>query len=212
VGSIADLRREYTLAGLDEREVASDPIAQFIGWFEAARAAGLHDPNAMILSTMAADGPSSRTVLLKGVDEEGFVFYTNYASAKARELQADPRAALLFLWHDLERQVRIRGKVEKVSPKESATYFASRPRGAQLGAWASAQSDPIGSRAELEKRLSDVEKQWEGKEISLPPQWGGYRLKHESVEFWQGRPNRLHDRIVYLLDPSTGWAIRRLMP
>lgn len=210
--SIADLRREYTLAGLDEREVAADPIRQFSIWFEAARGAGIYDPNAMILATSGAHGPNARTVLLKDYDERGFVFYTNYESTKGRELAQNPNAALLFLWHDLERQVRIRGKVEKVPRETSAAYFATRPRGAQLGAWASTQSQPIDCRASLERRLADVEKQWEGKDIPAPPHWGGYTLRHVDVEFWQGRPNRLHDRIVYLREPSNQWAIRRLMP
>ena len=210
--SIADLRREYELAGLDERDVAPDPIDQFARWFDETRAAGVPEPNAMILSTIAAEGPSARTVLLKGFDHHGFQFFTGYESAKGRELAADPRASLLFLWHELERQIRIRGRVEKVSRQASEEYFAKRPRGSQLGAWASDQSRPIGSRSELEKRLSDMEKRWEGKEIPAPPTWGGYLLKHESMEFWQGRPNRLHDRIVYLRGPSGSWALSRLMP
>jgi len=212
VPSIADLRREYTLAGLDEREVAADPITQFSSWFEAARAAGVYDPNAMILATAGSEGPNARAVLLKGYDEAGFVFYTNYESAKGRELAQNPNAALLFLWHDLERQVRIRGKAQKVSRESSAAYFATRPRGAQLGAWASAQSQPIEGRADLDKRLAEAEKQWEGKDIPVPSHWGGYTLRHAAIEFWQGRPNRLHDRIVYLRDPSNQWSIRRLMP
>jgi pyridoxamine 5'-phosphate oxidase len=212
--NIAELRREYSRAGLDEHDVAADPIAQFEAWFEQAVAAGVHEPNAMTLATAIRNEPNARTVLLKGVSREGFVFYTNYASAKGRELEANPRAALLFLWHELERQVRVCGAVERVSREASAAYFATRPRGAQLGAWASEQSRPIASRKALEDRLAAMEKQFEGKEIPVPPTWGGYVVRHEVVEFWQGRPNRLHDRIVYARDASDPrrWIIERLCP
>lgn len=210
--SIAELRREYSLHGLDEREVTADPMEQFGAWFDAARTAGVHEPNAMTLATTGDDGPNVRTVLLKEFDASGFVFFTNYASAKGRELARDPRAALLFLWHDLERQVRARGRVEKVPRQTSIAYFAQRPRGAQLGAWASRQSEPVESRAALERRLEELEREWHGKDVPPPPEWGGYRLRHDVVEFWQGRPNRLHDRIVYHREPSGSWRVQRLCP
>jgi len=212
MSQIADLRREYTRSGLDEKTLLADPIAQFESWLAQARDAGLYDPNAMTLATSSADGPNARVVLLKDVSAEGFVFYTNYESEKSRELADDARATLVFLWHDLERQVRVRGNVERVPAQMSAAYFATRPRGAQLGAWASDQSRPVESRAALEERLSAMEKRFENKDIPCPPHWGGFRLRHQSIEFWQGRPNRLHDRIVYRRSASKRWTMERLCP
>lgn len=208
---LADLRHEYTRRGLDERDCEPDPIAQFEKWFEFARTAGVAEPNAMTLATVGAEGPNARTVLLKSVDDRGFVFYTNYRSRKGRELAHEPRAALVFFWAELERQVRVLGRAQRVPREESLEYFHSRPRGAQLGAWASRQSSPIEDRGVLQARLREVEKEYDGCEVPLPPYWGGYRLRHEVVEFWQGRPNRLHDRIVYRGGPPT-WTFQRLSP
>ena len=209
---VASLRNEYTHAGLSEADVAQDPIAQFCGWFEDALAANLHEPNAMTLATATPDGrPSARVVLLKGFDERGFVFYTNYEGRKGRELERNPHAALVFYWGELERQVRIEGPVRRVSEEESDAYYGSRPRGSRLGAWASEQSRPVGGREVLEARLRELEKDYEGKDIPRPPFWGGYRVEPEAVEFWQGRENRLHDRLVYRRAGGK-WGIERLQP
>ncbi|MGH3144191.1 MAG: pyridoxamine 5'-phosphate oxidase, partial [Rubrobacter sp.] len=195
---VADLRNEYTRAGLAEGDVAPDPIAQFGAWFESALDAGLHEPNAMTLATAAPDGkPSARVVLLKGFDEQGFVFYTSYEGRKGRELERNPHAALVFYWGELERQVRIEGRVSRAPEKDSDTYYASRPRSSRLGARASEQSQPVESREVLETRLRELESEYEGRDIPRPPSWGGYRVEAETVEFWQGRENRLHDRISY---------------
>ncbi len=210
---VADLRKEYTRAGLAESDVAPDPVEQFRRWFDAALDAGLHEPNAMTVATATRDGsPSARVVLLKGFDSRGFVFYTNYEGRKGRELEENPRAALLFYWGELERQVRIEGAVARVSEEESDAYYASRPRGSRLGAWASEQSRPVESREVLEARLRGLEKEYEGQNIPRPPFWGGYRVEPEAVEFWQGRENRLHDRIVYRRTGDGGWEIGRLQP
>lgn len=206
-----DLRHQYTQGGLDERDCAPEPIAQFERWFGEARAAGAAEPNAMTLATAGAAGPNARTVLLKSADTLGFVFYTNYRSQKGRELAQDPRAALLFFWAEVERQVRVLGRVERLPREESLAYFHTRPRGSQLGAWVSRQSRPIADRQALEARLAEVEHEYEGREVPLPPYWGGYRLRHEVVEFWQGRPNRLHDRLVYR-QARTKWTLQRLSP
>jgi pyridoxamine 5'-phosphate oxidase len=209
---VADLRKEYTRAGLAESDVAADPIEQFRRWFDAALDAGLHEPNAMTVATATRDGrPSARVVLLKGFDSRGFVFYTNYEGRKGRELEENPRAALLFYWGELERQVRIEGTVSRVSEEESDAYYASRPRGSRLGAWASEQSRTVEGREALEDRIGDLEAEYEGGEVPRPPFWGGYRVWPEVVEFWQGRENRLHDRIVYRRQGG-GWEIERLQP
>jgi len=210
--NVADLRKEYTRAGLTESDVAPDPVEQFRRWFDEALEADLHEPNAFVLATATRDGlPSARVVLLKGLDERGFVFYTNYEGRKGRELEENPRAALLFYWGELERQVRIEGTVSRVSEEESDAYYASRPRGSRLGAWASEQSRVVEDREVLESRIGDLEAEYEGREVPRPPFWGGYRVEPEAIEFWQGRENRLHDRIVYRRE-SGRWKTERLQP
>ena len=189
-----------------------DPVVQFHNWFEKAIEADLHEPNAMILATSSIEGnPSARAVLLKGYDERGFVFYTNYEGRKAGELEANPPCALLFYWGELERQVRVEGRARRISGEESDAYFISRPRGSRLAAWASEQSRPVGSRSILEERVRALEAEYEGREIPRPPFWGGYRVEPEVIEFWQGRENRLHDRLVYRRTDD-GWKIGRLQP
>ncbi|HJQ29933.1 MAG TPA: pyridoxamine 5'-phosphate oxidase [Rubrobacter sp.] len=206
------LRREYTRAGLVEGDMDPDPVVQFHNWFEKAIEADLHEPNAMILATSSIEGnPSARAVLLKGYDERGFVFYTNYEGRKAGELEANPPCALLFYWGELERQVRVEGRARRISGEESDAYFISRPRGSRLAAWASEQSRPVGSRSILEERVRALEAEYEGREIPRPPFWGGYRVEPEVIEFWQGRENRLHDRLVYRRTDD-GWKIGRLQP
>jgi pyridoxamine 5'-phosphate oxidase len=210
--TIADLRKDYTLRGLSEHEVAADPLAQFQLWFGQAVAAKLAEPNAMTLATATPDGrPSARIVLLKHFDTAGFVFFTNYESRKGRELAANPFAALVFYWPALERQVRIEGRIALVAPEESDAYFASRPRGAQIGAWASDQSRVIPDRDLIETRVAALEAQHAEAEPPRPPHWGGYRLAPEVIEFWQGRPSRLHDRIRYTR-AAPAWVIERLSP
>jgi pyridoxamine 5'-phosphate oxidase len=209
--SIADLRREYTYDGLQEADAAADPLAQFQRWLDDAVAAGLPLPNAMTLATLTPEGaPDARVVLLKGIDRGGFVFYTNYLSRKGRELAANPAACLVFLWTELERQVRIEGRAEKVSAAESDEYFATRPLGSRLSAWASAQSETIRDRETLERALEDMEKRY-GEDPPRPPHWGGYRVIPETLEFWQGRENRLHDRLLYRRHQGA-WKIERLSP
>ena len=206
------LRKEYTRAGLREADLAPGPTEQFRRWFDEAIAAGLHEPNAFALATATPDGrPSARVVLLKGFDERGFVFYTNYEGRKGRELEENPYAALVFYWGELERQVRIEGRASRVPGEESDAYYGSRPRGSRLGAWASAQSREIGGRDEIEERLAEVEREHEGRPVPRPPFWGGYRVEPEAVEFWQGRENRLHDRLVYRRH-GDGWRVVRLQP
>jgi pyridoxamine 5'-phosphate oxidase len=190
----------------------ADPLREFQAWFGAARQAGVEVPEAMTLATATAAGaPSARMVLLKGVEAEGFVFYTGYESRKAEELERNPRAALVFYWRSLGRQVRVEGPVERVSPEESAAYFATRPRGSQLAAWASEQSRPLGSREELERRYAELAREYEGREVARPPRWGGFRLRPESYEFWQHRENRLHDRVRYVR-AREGWRRELLSP
>lgn len=210
--SLADLRREYARARLDERDVSHDPFAEFARWFAEAQAAEAAEVNAMVLATATAGGrPSARLVLLKGFDERGFVFFTDYRSRKGGELEANPCAALVFHWGELERQVRIEGTVTRTSHEESEEYYRTRPLGSRLGAWVSHQSRPIASRAALEEELREVERRYAGPDVPLPPHWGGYRVRPECFEFWQGRESRLHDRIRYLRRPD-GWAIERLSP
>lgn len=210
--SIADIRREYASRALGEDEANADPMRQFGVWFEEAASAQLLDVNAMTLATTTANGdPAARIVLLKGFDDDGFVFFTNYDSAKGRELAAHPRACLLFFWVELERQVRITGPVTKVSAAESDEYFHSRPFESQVGAWASAQSTPVADRGVLETRYAQLAAQYDGQTVPLPSFWGGYRVAPEQVEFWQGRPSRLHDRLLYTRGTS-GWSRRRLSP
>jgi len=211
--SLSDLRREYALAGLKEPDLDPSPFKQFDKWFQQALAAGLPEPNAMTLATATPDGkPSARVVLLKGFDERGFVFFTNYESQKGRDLSANPQAALVFYWIELERQVRISGGVSRVSAEESETYFHSRPIGSQLSAWASQQSEVVSGREILEDRLEELTQEYQSKPIPLPPFWGGYRVAPDTLEFWQGRPNRLHDRLRYTLQPGSQWLIERLSP
>jgi pyridoxamine 5'-phosphate oxidase len=208
----ANLRREYTRSGLDEAGMQPDPMVQFEAWFENVVEANLHEPNAMILATASDDGrPSARTVLLKGYDGRGFVFYTNYEGRKARDLEANPSCALLFYWGELERQVRVEGRASRLPSRESDAYFASRPRGSRLGAWASEQSRPVRDRSVLEERIKALEAEYQDREIPRPPFWGGYRVEPEAIEFWQGRENRLHDRIAYRREEGV-WRLERLQP
>jgi pyridoxamine 5'-phosphate oxidase len=210
---LAALRGSYSRDGLSEAEAGPDPLRLFARWFEEAEGARVPEPNAMTLATVGPDGaPTARVVLLKEVDEEGgFVFYTNFRSRKGRDLEAHPRGALVFWWAEVERQVRVEGPVEAVDPAASDAYFAVRPRGSQLGAWASDQSRPIGGREELEARLAELEARFDGQPVPRPPYWGGYRLRPDALEFWQGRPDRLHDRLLYIARGGE-WALQRLAP
>ncbi|HEU5040881.1 MAG TPA: pyridoxamine 5'-phosphate oxidase [Gemmatimonadales bacterium] len=211
--SVAELRREYARARLDEADVSHDPMVEFARWFAEAQEAQVLEPNAMTLATAGADGaPAARIVLLKGFDERGFVFFTDYRSGKGAELEVNPRAALVFYWGELERQIRITGPVTRTSAEESAHYFRSRPIGSRLGAWASHQSRVIPGRTVLEEDLREVEARFGDGEVPLPPHWGGYRLAPATLEFWQGRPSRLHDRIRYRRQPSGRWVVERLSP
>jgi pyridoxamine 5'-phosphate oxidase len=207
------LRKEYSSRGLDLDNLNPDPIRQFALWFEQARASGLTEPNAMSLATASASGELSvRTVLLKLFDQQGFVFFSNYRSRKAQDIEANAQVALLFPWLDLERQVKIRGRAEKISSAESLKYFLSRPHGSQLGAWVSDQSQVLSSRQVLEMKFQEMNRKFSEGSVPLPDFWGGYRVRPHSIEFWQGRENRLHDRLVYTLQPDGSWPIARLMP
>ncbi|MFI5251642.1 MAG: pyridoxamine 5'-phosphate oxidase [Bacteroidota bacterium] len=209
----AQLRIVYADRPLDEAVVDQNPIVQFNRWFEEAIAAKVPYPNAMSLATATREGkPSVRIVLLKHADAHGFVFYSNYDSRKGDELSRNAHASLAFFWAELERQVRIEGEVKKISERESDEYFQSRPRGSQIGAWASRQGDVLTSRKELEREFKRLERQYDNKPVQRPPHWGGYRLEPNFIEFWQGRPNRLHDRIIYTLQNGDNWKISRLAP
>ena len=211
--TIADIRKDYKLQSLLEKDVAANAIAQFNNWWQEAIHSEIDEVNAMTLATASADGiPAARIVLLKGFDDRGFVFFTNYESFKGMQLAENPRACLVFFWKELERQVRITGLVEKVSGAESDTYFFSRPQGSQIGAWTSPQSQVIESRHWLEEREKTYTKNFTGKQLTRPTYWGGYRVKPICIEFWQGRSNRLHDRLQYTLGEDGGWLIERLAP
>jgi len=210
--SIADLRKSYNLAGLRRTDLEANPIRQFQKWLQQAIEAQLLEPNAMTLATTDKNGrPSGRIVLLKGLDERGFVFYTSYESRKARELEENPNAAIVFYWAELERQARVTGAASRIPRAESEAYFKTRPRGHQLGAWVSAQSEVIARRAVLEDRLKQFEQKYPNA-VPLPPFWGGYVLAPVEIEFWQGRPNRLHDRFRYTKRADGNWLIERLAP
>jgi pyridoxamine 5'-phosphate oxidase len=213
---ISDIRKEYKLKELTEASIASDPVGQFDLWWQEAIDSHIDEVNAMTLATVTPAGlPDARIVLLKGFDQQGFVFYTNYDSQKGQELAAHPQATLVFFWKELERQVRIDGAVEKVQAADSDAYYHSRPKGSQLGAWASPQSEPISDRNVLEDNLRKYTAKFDGAFIPRPPHWGGYRVVPQKMEFWQGRPSRLHDRILYTrepMNPTQLWSIKRLAP
>jgi pyridoxamine 5'-phosphate oxidase len=210
---LPELRKEYSQGALNEADVDADPIQQFRRWFAEAIAAGVPEPNAMTLATATRDGiPSARIVLLKDISDDGFTFFTNYHGRKGRELAANPRAALVFYWISQERQVRIEGVVAKTTAAESDAYFQIRPLGARIGAVASPQSEVLSDRTHLEKRVAEVTAEFSGQNVPRPECWGGYRLRPEAVEFWQGRPSRLHDRLLYRRQPDGGWRIVRLAP
>lgn len=208
-----EMRIDYGKDSLDERQAAQDPMKQFANWFDQARQAGIVETNAMSLATVNASGvPSIRVVLLKEYDARGFVFFTNYESHKGHDLAGNPRASILFYWQSMERQIRVEGTIERIDKAESESYFHSRPREAQIGAWVSRQSTVIRSRAELNERQAELEKRFEGREVPLPEYWGGYRLKPTVFEYWQGRASRLHDRLRYVRTPGGWWRMERLAP
>ena len=213
MNTIADIRKDYKLQSFSEQEALKDPFSQFGKCWKEALDAGVDEVNAMTLATSSADGmPDARIVLLKGFDEKGFTFFTNYHSSKGQQLLENPRACLVFFWKELERQIRISGLVIFVSEQESDEYFNSRPEGSRIGAWASPQSEVIDNRAWLEQNEQKVREEFLTGKISRPPHWGGYRVKPTRIEFWQGRPNRLHDRLLYRLQGSGSWKIERLAP
>ena len=211
--SIADIRKDYMLHSLSEKDVAPNPIDQFTRWWDDALNSEIDEVNAMTLATVTAEGfPSARIVLLKGYTEDGFVFFTNYESHKGKELAQNPRACLVFFWKVLERQVRIEGNVEKISAEESEAYFQSRPIGSRIGAWASPQSTVISGREVIENNVVELEKKYANTPIPRPEHWGGYIVKPVNIEFWQGRSSRLHDRILYTAQKDLLWKIERLAP
>ncbi|PWJ58933.1 pyridoxamine 5'-phosphate oxidase [Dyadobacter jejuensis] len=210
--TLANIRIDYTLDGLREKDLAPNPLMQFENWFSQVLAANITEANAMLLSTSVNDRPTSRIVLLKGMDQDGFVFYTNYQSSKGIAMAHNPQVALTFFWKELERQVRIEGRSQQVSDQESDEYFASRPRESQLGAWVSHQSEVIKDRDILDKTLQQVQARFKDQPVTRPPHWGGYRVIPSYMEFWQGRPSRLHDRLAYFKTESGTWNIERLSP
>ena len=211
--ALADMRKDYGLAGLLEKDLAKNPFRQFEQWFQEAEAAKIPEPNAMTLATTGRDGqPAARTVLLKACDGRGFVFYTSFESRKGRELEANPRATLLFCWVPMERQITIEGQVARVAREEALAYYQSRPRASQLAAWASPQSTVVAGRAVIEESFRVVEKKYEGRDVPLPPNWGGFRLVPALVEFWQGRRSRRHDRLRYRREDGGDWVVERLAP
>jgi pyridoxamine 5'-phosphate oxidase len=213
MNSIASIRKDYRLQSLSEKDIATDPFSQFAKWWNEAERSQIEEMNAMTLATASADGiPSARIVLLKGFDKNGFVFFTNYNSFKGQQLSENPRACLVFFWKEVERQIRITGVVEKTSDKESDEYFYSRPAGSRIGAIASPQSEIIKDRNWLEENENKLAEALKEKEIKRPEHWGGYRVKPVTIEFWQGRSNRLHDRLQYTLQDNAGWRIERLAP
>lgn len=212
MSNLHQMRQEYAAGSLNEKGMASDPIQEFEEWMDAAISAGLSEPNAMTIASATPDGkPSARVVLLKEFNHEGFVFFTNYNSRKGKELKSNPFTAILFDWHDIERQVRIEGRVEKLSEEDSDEYFNSRPESAKIGAWASPQSRVVKDRDELEKLQEEIEDQFDELPVHRPVHWGGYLVRPTCIEFWQGRPNRMHDRIVYY-KTEEGWTMHRLAP
>jgi pyridoxamine 5'-phosphate oxidase len=213
MSSIADIRTDYKLKALTEQQAKKDPIDQFSQWWEEAIAAEIEEVNAMTLATASSTGiPDARIVLLKEYDANGFVFFTNYTSAKGQQMEENPHATLVFFWKELERQVRISGRVERVSEEESDQYYNSRPEGSRIGAWASPQSQVIESREWLDQQDQQFRELFRSKPILRPPHWGGYRVKPIRIEFWQGRSNRLHDRLYYALNQQGSWTMERLAP